>query len=222
MQPSWDDLFRDPRFHWNELDQVVIEVAQRWREHGIRLIHDLGCGAGRHTAFLLTEGFEVVGSDLASHGLSACRERLAEAELKAELVRSDMSSLPFGDGVFDATISINVLNHGRRSALQAATDEILRTLRPGGEALLTVLNRSDWRFGSGEEIEPGTFVLGEGPEKGIPHHFFDEPDLRAWLGAFDFIDLRRERAEQTSSTAPGDRTVYRDLWQVLVRRPGPQ
>lgn len=197
---------------------MVVETAARWRERGVKRIHDLGCGAGRHMAFLQAQGFEVIGSDLAPRGLSVCCERLAGADLCPDLVRADMSRLPFADAVFDATISINVLNHGHRAALQAAIDEIQRTLRPGGEALLTVLNTGDWRCGSGEEPEPNTFVLAEGPEQGIVHHFFDEHDLRAWMSGFELIHLQRERKLQTTSTAPGDRQVYRDQWQVLLRK----
>lgn len=193
-------------------------VAARWAEQAVKRIHDLGCGAGRHMTFLQAEGFEVIGSDLSPRGLCACRERLVEADLQPDLVRADMSRLPFSDRVFDATISINVLNHGRRASLQAAIDEIHRTLRPGGEVLLTVLNTWDWRFGKGDEPEPNTFVLDEGPEQGIPHHFFDEDDLRDWLKDFELVELTRERGLLELSTAPGDRPVHRDAWEVLARR----
>ncbi len=216
---SWDDLFKDTRFHLEEVEEVVNEIAGRWRERGFSNVHDLGCGAGRHSAFLQLEGFEVTGSDISPHGLTACRERLSEADLRPDLVLADMCALPFDDGVFDATISINVLNHGSRELLQLAVDEIRRTLRPGGEALIKVLNSWDWRFGSGVETEPNTFVLAEGPEQGIMHHFFDEDDLRTWLGDFELVDLTRERIPQNTSTAPGDRPVNRDCWEVLVRRP---
>lgn len=215
---SWEDLFKDPDFHWEGPEDVVVRTAARWRKRGVELIHDLGCGAGRHMAFLQREGFEVIGSDLAPTGLAACAASLEDADLPRALVLADMSALPFADEVFDATISINVLNHGHRATLQRAADEIFRTLRPGGEALLTVLNTRDWRCGSGEEPEPNTWLLGEGPEAGIAHHFFDESDLRDWLAAFALIDLQRVRALQDRSTAPGDRRVFRDLWQVLVRR----
>jgi SAM-dependent methyltransferase len=215
---SWDDLFMDPRFHWDRPEAAVVEVAGRWREAGLRRVHDLGCGAGRHMALLLSEGFEVVGSDLAPNGLAACARQLQRADLSPSLVLADMSSLPFGDAAFDATVSINVLNHGSRAQLQRAADEIHRTLRPGGEVLLTVLNTRDWRFGSGEEPEPNSWVLGEGPEAGILHHFFDEADLREWLSAFEIVRLERARELLELSTAPGDRPVHRDAWRVLARR----
>lgn len=218
-QRSWDDPFADARFHWEQPDPVVVAVAQKWRAAGVRRIHDLGCGAGRHMAFLLSEGFEVVGSDLSPRGLAVCARQLQQAGLRHDIVRANMSRQPFADCVFDAAVSINVLNHGPRAAVQAAADEIHRTLRPGGQVLLTVLNTWDWRFGSGEEPEPNTWVLADGPEAGIMHHFFDEEDLFRWLAAFEILHCERVRGLLQLSTAPGDRPVHRDAWQVLAERP---
>jgi len=215
---SWDDLFADARFHWTEPDPAVVAAAGRWWERGVRLIHDLGCGAGRHMAFLQASRFEVIGSDVAQRGLEACASQLREAGLRAALVRADMSAHPFADAAFDAAIAINVLNHGTRADVQRAIDEVHRTLRPGGEVLLTALNTWDWRYGSGAQVETASFVLADGPEAGILHHFFDEADLRAWLAGFEIIDLQRVRGELTLSTAPDGGPVFRDAWQVLARR----
>ena len=82
-----------------------------------------------------------------------------------------------------------------------------------------MLNTWDWRYGSGEEVEPDSFVLAEGPEAGILHHFFSEDDLRLWLADFEVVSLRRERGVLTLSTRVDDRPVYRDAWAVCARRP---
>ncbi len=215
---SWNDLFADPRFHWKEPDPGVVAAAARWAQQGRRTVYDLGCGAGRHMAYLRTEGFAPVGSDVAANGLAACAAMLREADLPAPLVRADMTAAPFADGVFDAGLATNVLNHNPRALLQQAADEIHRVLRPGGEFYLTVLNTGDWRYGSGEEVEPDSFILAEGPETGILHHFFSEADLREWLGAFECVSLQRERGELKLSTRPDGAPVMRDAWAVLVRK----
>jgi SAM-dependent methyltransferase len=215
---SWDDLFADQNFHWREPDPGVVALAPLWREAGFRRIYDLGCGAGRHLAYLETAGFQTCGTDVSPNGLAACREALEQAELPARLVLADMTTAPFADASFDAGLSTNVLNHNPRAALVQALAEVRRVLRPGGEFFLTVLNTWDWRYGSGAEVEPDSFVLAEGPETGILHHFFTEADLRDWLGAFELLDLRRERGELTLSTRPDDRPVMRDAWAVRVKR----
>jgi len=169
-------------------------------------------------AYLQAEGFRVIGSDAAPNGLAVCRRQLAEAGLPADLVRADMTACPFADGAFDAAVSTNVLNHNPRARLQQALDELHRVLRPGGEAYLTVLSTDDWRCGSGEEVEPNSFLLAEGPETGILHHFFDETDLREWVRAFRVLDVRRDRGWSTSSVRAGDNPVEKDAWAVRLAR----
>ncbi len=216
---SWNNLLEDPRFHWKQPDEGVVALAAQWRGEGRRRLLDLGCGAGRHLAFLQTQGFEVGGMDVAPKGLEACAAAMVAAGLAARLVRADMTRLPFADTSFDAGIATNVLNHNPRALLQMAVDDIYRVLRPGGQFYLTVLNTWDWRHGSGEEVEPDTFVLAEGPEAGILHHFFSEDDLHAWLGAFDIIQVQRESGELLLSTRPEGEPVIRDAWAVLIARP---
>jgi len=216
---SWDDLFADSHFHWDEPDAGLVRAAVRWRADGRQTVYDMGCGAGRHMAYLQTQGFELHGSDVAQNGLAACAQRLRKAELPARMVRADMTAAPFAAGVFDAGLATNVLNHNPRALLQRAAGEIHRVLAPGGEFYLTVLNTWDWRYGSGEEVEPNSFVLAEGPETGILHHFFSEPDLLNWLGAFDVLSLERERGELKLSTRPDGAPVQRDAWAVLIRKP---
>lgn len=215
---SWNDLFADDRFHWSDPDPGVVAMAKRWARHGFRTVYDLGCGAGRHMAFLQTVTFQVIGSDVAPNGLAACANMLHQAGLPARLVQSDMTAAPFADASFDTGIAINVLNHNPRALLQQAIDEVHRILIPGGEFYLTVLNTWDWRYGSGEEVEPDSFILAEGPETGILHHFFDEADLRDWLATFEILEVERERGELELSTRPEGEPVTRDAWAVLARR----
>jgi SAM-dependent methyltransferase len=219
LRPSWNDLFADPRFHWKEPDQGAVDAAEHWQREGRRRVLDLGCGAGRHMAYLQTRGFEVAGMDVAPRGLTACVEQLTQAGLPAPLVMADMTAIPFASETFDAGLAINVLNHNPRQLLQKAIDDVYRVLRPGGQFYLTALNTWDWRYGSGQEVEPHSFVLAEGPETGILHHFFSEDDLRKWLGDYDIVQLRRETGELRLSTRPEGAPVIRDAWAVLVAKP---
>ena len=38
-------------------------------------------------------------------------------------------------------------------------------------------------------LEPNTFVPLDGPERGIPHHYVDEVELRDLLAEFDPVDI---------------------------------
>ena len=135
MPTTWNDLFTDPRFHWTEPDAGVVETAPCWRAEGRRRVYDLGCGAGRHLAYLAAQGFRDGGERMWRPMASAVAAReLRQAGLPCRLVQADMTACPFGDGVFDAALSTNVLNHGTRAAVQQAAAEVHRVLRPVGSS----------------------------------------------------------------------------------------
>lgn len=219
VRPSWNDLFRQERFHWKDPDEGLIETVPRWKAEGRRRVYDLGCGAGRHMAYLQLEGFITCGSDVAPTGLDVCRRYLREAGLAARVVRADMTACPFASETFDAAVSTNVLNHNPRPLLDQTIADLWRVLRPGGEVYLTVLSTRDWRCGSGAEVAPDTWVLGEGPEAGILHTFFSEGTVREWLSAFEITELRRGQGHSTSSQDGEGQSQLKDFWAVWARRP---
>jgi len=117
---------------------------------------DLGCGGGRHSFEAYRRGARVVAADLDASELPPVRGMLAamrETGEAAPLVSpagaadaadaagavalaADATRLPFADGVFDAVIAAEILEHVPADA--AALAEIARVLRPGGTAAVTV------------------------------------------------------------------------------------
>ncbi len=83
---------------------------------------DLGCGKGRFAAHLIALGAEVVGLDV-SAGM------LGEAS-GLDRVRASASRLPFGPGVFDAVVAVEVIEHV--GSVDATLAEARRVLKPGG------------------------------------------------------------------------------------------
>jgi SAM-dependent methyltransferase len=93
---------------------------------------DVGTGTGTNLRLLRDMGYsDVVGLDTSEEAARFCRDKgLGEVRL------GDVCALPFGDGCFDLVMATDIVEHVDND--QAALDEIVRVLAPGGRALVTV------------------------------------------------------------------------------------
>jgi ubiquinone/menaquinone biosynthesis C-methylase UbiE len=209
--PTWDELFQQEEFRWREPHPAVVEFAKLLQARRLQRVLDLGCGTGRHLIYLAKEGCEVHGTDISQTGLTYARQWLSQEGLAAELKQSDMTAIPYPDGFFDAIISIFVIYHGTVEAMSRAIAEIYRVLRFGGLALLTFISTRSYRYGRGEEIEPGTFIPDEGVDAGVPHHYSDRGEVEDLLKKFAI--LKMELVERIDEQ--GRRHSH---WEVVVEK----
>jgi SAM-dependent methyltransferase len=132
---------------------------QRWlplmREcAGDHPVLELGCDTGGDTAWLLTQGFDVVAGDIASAALQRC----AAAAPGAHLLRLDLrSALPLRSEAFGVAVASLCLHYFDWATTERAVAELHRCLRPDGLLLVRVNSVRDVLHGAneGEEIEPG-------------------------------------------------------------------
>ncbi|HEU0073388.1 MAG TPA: class I SAM-dependent methyltransferase [Dehalococcoidia bacterium] len=105
---------------------------------------DLCCGQGRHAVELAKHGCAVTALDLSQEYLELANEAAREAGVALETVRADMREIPFSDR-FDAVVNMfSSFGYLESEAEDARVLEaIRRALKPGGVALLDLLNR-DW------------------------------------------------------------------------------
>lgn len=105
---------------------------------------DVGCGAGRHSFEAFRRGADVVAFDQDVEELNNVDAILqamqqqgeAPATAIAEAVKGDALDLPYDDGAFDFVIASEILEHV--PADEAAIDELVRVLKPGGRLAVTV------------------------------------------------------------------------------------
>ena len=129
---------------------------------------DLGCGAGRHAYGALRRGADVVALDHSADEVATVIDTVAAmieagevpAGATATAVRGDLLALPFPDGSFDRVIAAEVLEH--IPADERAMAEIVRVLRPGGRAAITVPRwlpeRICWALSDDYHQNPGGHV----------------------------------------------------------------
>jgi len=105
-----------------------------------RTVLDFGCGNGAQTASLLDEGCSVIGVDIDAGDLQILAGYARAGSLDSVLaVRYDGVHLPVRSGSIDAVICFEVLEHVKDES--ATLGEIWRTLKPGGDILVTVPNK---------------------------------------------------------------------------------
>ena len=95
---------------------------------------DAGCGTGFLVFELAARGHRVVGVDFAPAMIAEARRKAAERGASVRFEHGDVEHLPFAPGRFDLAISRHVL--WTLPHPEAAIDEWIRVLRPGGRLVV--------------------------------------------------------------------------------------
>ncbi len=103
---------------------------------------DLGCGGGLVAEALAARGCELLGVDASLPSLRTARRHARASGVRVAYVAGDAARLPLRDGVVDAVVAADVLEH--LDDLGAVLREVTRVLRPGGLLLFDTPARS-WR-----------------------------------------------------------------------------
>jgi len=108
---------------------------------------DAGCGTGFLSFELAARGHRVTGVDFAPAMLAEARRKAAERNVSVRFEEADAEHLPFPGASFDLAISRHVL--WTLPHPEAAIDEWIRVLRPGGRLVVV-----DGQFDPGFLTEP--------------------------------------------------------------------
>ena len=199
---SWNSIFKEQGKVFTKPHRDMKGIVDLLKERNAKRVLDLGCGTGRHLIFFASQGFEVYGLDAATSGIEIARNWLAENNLNCNLTIHRMEEkFPYEDSFFDAVISIQAMHHNKVKEIKFTIREIKRVLKPDGIIFITfpmfelLKKKNPWPL---EKIEKGTYLPLEGPEKGLPHHFFTEREIYKAFKGFDikkiYLDSSKHRA----------------------------
>jgi len=105
---------------------------------------DLGCGTGTLTVLMAQAGHLVAGLDFAPRMVALAREKVAAADVVADVVVGDASSPPWQPGTFDAVLTRHVV--WAMPDPEAALTTWVDLLAPGGRLILI---EGRWSSGAG-------------------------------------------------------------------------
>ncbi len=190
---QWNKIFKWHGKVFERLQGDMPKIAKLFKKKGIKRVLDLGCGSGRHTVYLVKNGFEVYGIDVAPIGIKMAKDWLGKEKLKANFkIGNIYKKLPYKDNFFDAVVSTQTIHHERIENIRKAIKEVERILRSGGLIFMSVRKRKlgkAWKKGAIIEkygfqrsrykvIGLRTYIPIERGEKGLTHYLFNKELIR--------------------------------------------
>ena len=181
---------------------------------------DVGCGQGRNAVYLAEKGFLVYAFDFVKKALEETLEkaRLNDVEKRLCLSLTSMDAAwPFPADFFDAAVdSFSSIDVETLSGREKCRFELLRTLKAGGYAFISVVSAED-------ELEKQFIKQNPGKEKNSCHwpvsnkfqKDYDEEELIDFYKDFEIVELKEVKKQAFKLGRNYTATNY---W-VIVRKP---
>lgn len=184
-EESWEKLEPERISSLMErFDYSTDEIIRILQERGLERICDAGCGCGVYALKLAIHGFAVSGFDVSENAVVRTVRLLTERGFPVQGFRvGDVLDTGYEDGVFDAVVSRDVLDHMSIQNAASAIKELLRVVRPGGCLLLT-LDQTDEEY----ETEPhivnpnGDYLFTDGKWNGMVFHPYSPDEIARLTG----------------------------------------
>lgn len=131
---AWDPDDFDDLVLATAFDQAVLVSVEEIPDRDASIL-EAGAGSGRVLKFLADRGYSnVVGLELNVAAVADFNKRFPHLQM----TQGDLLAMPFAENSFDAVVSYGVVEHFEDDGLVPPLRAILRVLRPGGTAIVTV------------------------------------------------------------------------------------
>ncbi|HLY52262.1 MAG TPA: class I SAM-dependent methyltransferase [Steroidobacteraceae bacterium] len=142
-EPASRDFFLDVERQRYALQPHILE-CQSWIYWRGRRVLEVGAGVGTDGRQLIRAGALYTGINVDRGSAEMTARALRVFHLPGASLQRDATALDFPDGAFDVVYSFGVLQHIPQ--VQRAVAEIGRVLKPGGELLVMLYNRSSINY----------------------------------------------------------------------------
>ena len=138
-EKSWQrDADRDFSQYIAPFFRMKSREIEIFRENGVHLVCDAGCGFGAYTLAYASNGFSVKSFDISKTAVSIAKGLMRKYGLESEIKTASILDTGYDDDTFDGVISYSVLDHLTVSDARRALRELLRITRTGGLLMLAV------------------------------------------------------------------------------------
>lgn len=157
---------------------------------------DIGCGKGRNSLYLAKLGFEVYALDYVKAALDFLVQQAETKKLLNQIMVFNTEidkRWPFEDNFFELALdSFSSIDIESKKGREVYCEEMFRTLKTGGYALVTVVSSDDeWekkliKESSGKEKNSSVWPQNQKFQKD-----YDEQELRMFYTGFEIITLEK-------------------------------
>lgn len=156
---------------------------------------DIGCGKGRNACYFASLGYSVYAIDYIQEAIDSAKIVAQQKNLLKNItfcVSNIDSFWPYQNNFFDIAIdSFSSIDIETTAGRQVYRDEMLRTLKPGGYALVTVVSADDeWEkklIAQSPGKEPHSSIW---PQNGKFQKNYRESELREFYKKFRIVELK--------------------------------
>lgn len=196
---TWDKIYKDyksggPAYATlsRGLDPDFKEFVEK-TDFPIKKAFDVGFGTGHYLAWLKANGFKVAGIDSSETAYQMAQVSLGSKE---GLICGSIYEYDIPKNSFDLILSIHAIHHGLKRQVKRALDQVFEGLVKGGHIYITlpvIASKDEWSsFKKKDEVEPGTYAPPEGPERGLPHSFYDKKEVRELFSRYRNFRLKQD------------------------------
>nr|WP_307903320.1 class I SAM-dependent methyltransferase [Clostridium botulinum] len=180
---SWAENIKKYDLFWP--DENIIRFLNKSYNKSNRdkiKVLDLGCGSGRNSIAIASEGFKTYSIDYNKECIDITKEKATNLDLNLELSQNEGNEIPFDDNSFDCVIAWGSLFYNDSNGRIELLNEINRVLKKEGTFLANWRTTEDYFYKKGKEIEKNTFFLDESCKKfglqDIVYYFAEQNDLK--------------------------------------------
>jgi len=193
----WDQIYKNHQKGgdaWATLSEGIdprfLELIDK-TEFKLKIAFDIGCGTGKYLRYLQSKDFQVAGIDSSETAVEMSKKCLGDS---VNVVLADMYYFKIPKNRYDLILSVSTLHHGTKEQIQDLIIQIWNNLSTDGKIFITLpdieCNKKWNTFKDDKEVAPGTYSPLSGPEKGLPHSFFSEEEIKTLFK--NFKDLKLE------------------------------
>jgi len=213
MKTDWNTHYKKEKsvlsYPDENLVRLVMKELQLYESISKLYAIDIGCGSGRHIAFMQNTGLKhIYGTDNSLNALKICRDLNPD-----QLINCDNQDIPLRDEIFDISIAWGSLHYSTKPEIIPMINEIKRITKTGGVIFATLRNDKDTYLKTGKHLENNTWQTGLGDLTGTIVSFYCEDELKKLFSGFSEV-----KYGWMERTIIGDTSKLISHWVISARK----